>query len=67
VAWRDHLVLDGRPRCVVNAKWKYLYWPDGFAELYDRESDPHELHNRVNDPDLASVRDQMHATLQTGE
>ena len=64
--WRDHLVLNGKPRCVVNAEWKYLLWPDGFAELYDRQADPHELHNRIADPTLASVRDAMHASLREG-
>jgi uncharacterized sulfatase len=63
VPWRDHLVFDGKPRCVANAKWKYLLWPDGFAELYDRESDPHELHNRIDDADLAGTREAMHAML----
>jgi uncharacterized sulfatase len=66
VPWRDHLVLDGKPRCVVNRAWKYLLWPDGFAELYDRMSDPHELHNRIGDPELAAVRGELDAMLRRG-
>jgi len=61
--WRDHLVLNGRPRCVVNGQWKYLLYPDGFEELYSRQADPHELHNRIDDPTLAPIRDAMHAKL----
>lgn len=66
IPWRDHLVLDGKPRCVVDAAWKYLLWPDGFAELYDRKTDPHELHNRINDPALAPIRTALHTRLTAG-
>ena len=64
--WREHLVLEGKPRCAVTADWKYLLWPDGFAELYDRRADPHELHNRSHDPELASIQAAMHARLRPG-
>ncbi|MBT7300732.1 MAG: hypothetical protein HN849_14530, partial [Victivallales bacterium] len=48
---------------VVNAQWKYLLYPDGFDELYDRQTDPHELHNRINDGALSPIREAMHAKL----
>ena len=41
------------------ARHKYvrrLYEPD---ELYDLEADPQELHNRINDPELAPIRQQL--------
>ncbi len=28
-------------------------------DLYDMQDDPDELHNRVDDPELASVRDSL--------
>ncbi|QDT46905.1 Arylsulfatase [Symmachiella dynata] len=31
-------------------RWKYNYYPEGFAELYDLKNDPHEQHNLANDP-----------------
>jgi hypothetical protein len=29
-------------------------------ELYDRSTDPHELHNRIDDPAHAAIRDALH-------
>jgi len=45
VPWRDQLVWPCHPACIVSADWKYMLWPDGFEELYDRRTDPHELRN----------------------
>ena len=36
-----------------------LYW-----ELYDLETDPNELNNRIDDPELQSVVEEMHAELK---
>ncbi len=42
-------------KMVRSKKWKYNYYPDGFAELYDLENDPGEKHNLVDREDLAEV------------
>ena len=39
-----------------------LYEPD---ELYDLRADPAELHNRIDDPELADVRAQLKERLLT--
>ena len=44
-----------RPRTTtapVLGPYKYIEWPDGEKELYDLETDPYELNNRVRDPKL---------------
>jgi N-acetylglucosamine-6-sulfatase len=43
--------------------WKYIEWPDGEKELYDIETDPNELHNRVREPNLFPIRHFLHAQL----
>ncbi|MDF1824219.1 MAG: sulfatase [Verrucomicrobiales bacterium] len=37
--------------------WKYIHYPNlkGADELYHLEDDPHEMSNRINDPDLAPM------------
>ena len=50
-------------RSVVKERFKYVYYPYDIAELYDRDKDPWELDNRIDDPDLADVRSEMHALL----
>jgi arylsulfatase A-like enzyme len=42
---------------------KYVYSPHGSDELYDLETDPHELVNRVGDPDYAEFRDDLRGRL----
>jgi len=42
---------------------KYVYSPHGSDELYDLEADPHELVNRVGDPDYAGLRDELRGRL----
>jgi uncharacterized sulfatase len=32
-------------------------------ELYNLEKDPAEVENRINDPDYAQIRDELHARL----
>lgn len=47
--------FDGRSKLVLNLMDR--------DELYDLESDPHELVNRIDDANLASVRDRLHDAL----
>ncbi|MFP6675661.1 MAG: sulfatase/phosphatase domain-containing protein, partial [Pirellulaceae bacterium] len=39
--------LDEHPdaKMVRTRRWKYIYYPEGFAELYDLKSDPQEMNN----------------------
>ncbi|MBC8353797.1 MAG: sulfatase-like hydrolase/transferase [Planctomycetes bacterium] len=36
-------------KMVRTRRWKYVYYPEGFAELYDLEADPHEMTNLAED------------------
>jgi len=51
---------DGNPimgRGIVNEQWRYNEWDEGRAgaELYHRQTDPHEFTNRINDPGMEAV------------
>jgi arylsulfatase A-like enzyme len=69
--WRTHLVVSHHGnmyglctmRAVVKERFKYVYYPYDIAELYDRDEDPWELDNRIDDPDLADVKSEMHSLL----
>jgi uncharacterized sulfatase len=59
---------DGKPlmgRSIVTERWRYTEWDEtrAGAELYDRQSDPHEFTNRVTDPALSQVITMLRATL----
>lgn len=44
-------------RALRSRRWKYVYNPTAFDELYDLVLDPGELHNRVDDPACSAVLD----------
>jgi len=46
-------------RMVITATHKYVFNGFDFDELYDLVADPHELHNRIDDPAYAAVRDEL--------
>jgi len=50
-------------RMFVRDNWKLVINLFGMDELYDLESDPYELHNRIADPASAAVRDALHTAL----
>jgi uncharacterized sulfatase len=50
-------------RAIVKGPYKLAINLLDTDELYDRRSDPHELHNRIDDPASAGVRDALHDAL----
>jgi uncharacterized sulfatase len=53
-------------RTVRTERWRYTEWPDGTAELYDAEGDPHEYVNLASRPDRASTRAELKSLLKAG-
>jgi arylsulfatase A-like enzyme len=49
---------------IVLGPYKYIEWPDREKELYDLETDPYELNNRVRDPNFFPVRNFLHRQLE---
>ncbi len=57
-------------RAIRTDSWKFIRYPHGdgspdkhLAELYNLESDPHELHNLADDPDFKEVRRRLEEQL----
>lgn len=50
-------------KMVRTARWKYNYYPEGYAELYDLQNDPGEQNNLANDPAHKPVVDEMKQRL----
>ena len=42
-------------KMVRTRRWKYIYYPEGDAELYDLKNDPHEMHNLADHPEQTEV------------
>ncbi len=52
-------------KAVRNERYKYIHYVDlqGMDELYDLETDPYELQNRISDPEMATVLQEMKEEL----
>jgi uncharacterized sulfatase len=50
-------------RCIVAGQYKLVINLLHTDELYNLEADPGEVDNRIADPDLAAVRDELHDRL----
>ncbi|MFJ4415216.1 sulfatase-like hydrolase/transferase [Streptomyces sp. NPDC088925] len=50
-------------RMIREERFKLVVNPDSFNELYDLETDPHELVNRYEDPELSAVRGRLSRRL----
>ena len=66
VAWRQELVAEYHghhfpypQRMLRDERYKLVVNPESRNELYDLRTDPDELHNRYEQPELRSVRDAM--------
>lgn len=77
VPWRDQLLYEyfrpergpGVPTMlgVRTERWKYVHYPelpDDIDELYDLETDPHELRNLFADPEYAVTLGELQGALQ---
>ncbi|EEY17020.1 sulfatase [Verticillium alfalfae VaMs.102] len=51
--------LVGKAISLRNERWAYVYRLYEPAELYDREADPHEMHNLAQEPQLEELVDQL--------
>ena len=51
-------------RTVRTRRWKLNVYLEGGRELYDLEQDPHELHNRAGEPELAPVESELEARIE---
>ncbi len=50
-------------RAIRDERWKYVWNPQESDELYDLETDPHEMTNRIGDPGAAPVRTRLRGQL----
>ena len=39
---------------ISSERYRYIHYNDGAEEFYDHADDPHEWHNRIDDPELAA-------------
>ena len=64
--WREHLVVESQiARMVRNERYKYIVFSHGARrfQLFDLQQDPYETTNRIADPALKPVADDLHARL----
>ncbi|MEN3940719.1 sulfatase [Prosthecobacter sp. SYSU 5D2] len=47
--------LEGNA-AVRDERYRYIRYHDGSEELYDHQTDPHEWHNRADDPEMAAIK-----------
>lgn len=60
----DEDYLGTRVRTLINDRYKLtVYSGEDYGELFDRERDPHELHNLWNDPAAQHIRTALKAEL----
>lgn len=53
----------GMGRMVTDGRWVYVHRRHGPDELYDRESDPGESRNLIDEPAHQTKRDELHQSL----
>ena len=76
--WRDRFLIEYYsdtvfPRMdrmgyqgVRTTRWKYIRYREleGMDELYDLETDPYELENRIDDPEAKEILDELKGDLE---
>jgi len=60
---RSHPGMARKAAMVRTDRYKYVYCPEDRDELYDRQSDPHELNNLAAAAEAATVRDALRERL----
>ena len=50
-------------KMVRTTRWKYCYYPDGYAELYDLQSDPKESTNLAGHPEMSATEGELRTRL----
>ena len=61
----SHGPAHGKATMCRTTRYKYVRRLLETDELYDLETDPHELHNRIHDPALAGVLQALQVRLLT--
>ena len=46
-------------KMIRTRRWKYIYYPDGYSELYDVKNDPDEYINLAGSPDHTHIEHEM--------
>ncbi len=55
--------FDANNYALTGERWKYIRYADESEELYDHQADPHEWHNLANDPQHASLKQELRQSL----
>ncbi len=59
-------VFTDTQRMICDDRWKFIFYPKvGRQQLFDLREDPHELVNRVDDPDCQNHRVRLQRQLDT--
>lgn len=72
---RDHVIVENRHqptkvhiRTYINERYKItLYRDETVGELFDLVEDPHEIHNRFDDPEYAAIRAELLCEFMNAE
>ena len=69
VAYSDNIAMMKDIKALqpggVPDQWQLVNGVKPREELYDSRTDPHEVVNRIDDPELAAVRDRLRAALES--
>ena len=58
-----HTTIGRGSHTITTARWQYIHYFDGSAELYDLQRDPNEFVNRANDQKYSGVKERLHQYL----